>query len=98
MAQIKRPICNEETIHAVSEELGLSLKETRELVKCQSEYTKKIMESNTFDGVRWPFFGVFKAKPKMVQIASHMRGLTKEGQRLFKLAIKRGKIYNNEKD
>lgn len=98
MAQTKRALFNEEANHVVAEELGLSLKDTREIIKCQSDFTKKIMESNTFDGVRWPFFGVFKAKPKVVQIASHMKGLSKEAQRLFKLKIKRGEIFNNEKN
>ena len=92
MTQIKRAVCNQEALHAVSEELGLDLKVTRELVKIQSEFTRKVMESNTFDGVRWPFFGVFKAKPKIVQITSHMRGLNKAEQKLFKKRIKEGTI------
>ena len=92
MTQIKRAVCNQEAIHAVAEELGLDLKITKELIKTQSEFTRKVMESNTFDGVRWPFFGVFKAKPKMVQIISHIKGLNKMEQKLFKKRIKDGEV------
>jgi hypothetical protein len=49
------------------------------------------MESNTFDGVRFPYLGVFKSKPKEVQFINHIKGLTPEQQDEFKRAVKEGK-------
>jgi hypothetical protein len=91
----KQAICNEEVFRTVAEELGLDVKVVREIYGVQSLFTKKTMESNTFDGVRHPYFGVFKVKPKLVQISSHMRGLKKEAQKIFKEALKNGEIYGN---
>lgn len=50
------------------------------------------MESNTFDGVRWPYLGVFKSKPKEVQFINHIKGLTPEQQQEFKQQVRAGKF------
>lgn len=55
------------------------------------------MEDNTFDGVRWPYLGVFKSKPKEVQILNHLKGLTPEQQREFKQQIKDG-LFRRKRD
>ena len=92
----KRAFCNEEIFRNVSEELGLSVKEVREIFNSQSAFTKKVMESNTFDEIRWCYFGAFKIKPKKIQIAAHMQGLNSEAKKRFKQQLKNGEIYNKK--
>jgi hypothetical protein len=50
------------------------------------------MESNTFDGVRWPYLGVFKSKPKEVQFINHLKGLTPDQAEKFKQEVREGKF------
>lgn len=97
MANSEKVICNEQVFREVAEELGLDVKIVREVFKMNSLFTKKIMEGNTFDQVRWPYWGVFKVKPKIVQITSHMKGLDKNAQKLFRQQLRNGEIYGNGK-
>lgn len=53
------------------------------------------MESNTFDSVRWAYFGIFKSKPKEVQMLSYLRGMTPEQQKDFKRAVRTKQIILN---
>lgn len=79
----------------VAQELGLDLKIVKQIVDSQSEYTAITMESNTFDSVRWAYFGVFKSKPKEVQMLSYLRGMTPEQQKDFKRAVRTKQIILN---
>lgn len=90
-----RVTCNQEVIAEVAKELGLPVLEVKDIVNSQSLFTKQVMESSTFDGVRWPYFGVFKAKPKEIQIINHLKGLNEEQKKEFKLKLKQG-FYNHE--
>ena len=54
------------------------------------------MASNTFDGVKWPYLGTFKAKHKAIQILQHMRGLSPIQKDFFLKALRAGK-YKEEK-
>ena len=76
----------------VANELGLPLETVRIIVNSQSQFTKEIMESNSFDSIRWPYMGVFKSKPKEVQIINHLKGLSPEQQREFKRRIRAGEL------
>jgi len=82
--------CNTEVFTEVAKELGLTVAVVKEIFNTHSLFTKKTMEDNTFDGVRWPFLGVFKSKPKEVQVINHLKGLTPEQQKEFKQQIKAG--------
>jgi hypothetical protein len=75
----------------VAKELGLPMSTVKEIFNAHSLFTRKVMESNTFDGVRWPYLGVFKSKPKEVQFINHMKGLTPEQQEEFKQEVRAGK-------
>lgn len=90
-----RSTCNQEVMTKVAEELGLTLTEVKAIVNAQSAYTKNLMESSSFDGVRWPYLGVFKAKPKEVQVINHLKGLTPEQQIEFKRELREGKYKRN---
>lgn len=86
-----RVVCNQPVLREVATELGLHVEIVKAIVSSQSYFTKQVMESNTFDSVRWPYFGVFKSKPKEVQILSHLRGLTPDQQRIFKQLVRSGR-------
>lgn len=92
-----RATCNHEILTEVAKELGLSFFDVREIVNSQSLFTKQIIESNSFDGVRWPYFGVFKAKPKEVQIINHLKGLTDEQKKEFKQRLRNSYYIEYEK-
>lgn len=87
--QIQRPqkgeIINERLYLEVSRELGISIKLVKDIIlNGQSKFTAFTMSNNSFDGVRWPFFGVFKAKHKVVQVYSYMKGMSPEQKQFFK--------------
>lgn len=92
---MERIYCNPTTILDVASDLGLPKKVVEEMVNCQSEYTKVVMESNTFDSIRWPFLGIFKCKPKELQIIQYLQGLTPEQAADFKKSVRTGKIKLN---
>lgn len=92
---MERKICNEPIVKEVAKELGLTTKQTEQIINSQSEFTKKIMESGTFDSVRWRFLGMFKSKPKEVQMLEYLKGLDPEQQRIFKKAVRTGQIKLN---
>lgn len=89
---MERILCNIIVIKEVANELGLSIEAVKRMVNIQSEYTRFVMESNTFDSIRWPYLGVFKSKPKEVQMLSHLQGLTPQQQAEFKKKVRTGKI------
>lgn len=95
MEKNERVLCNEVVMKEVAQELGVDLKVVREIIKTQSEYTKLVMESDSYDSVRWPYLGVFKSKPKEVQMINHLRGMTPEQQEDFKKAVRTGRIKLN---
>lgn len=95
-----RVFCNAIIEKEVSEELGLPLHIVKKIVATQSEFTKNVIESGTFDSVRWGLLGVFKSKPKEVQIINHLKGMNEDQAREFRKAVRTGKIRFNlwEKD
>ena len=76
----------------VAHELGLPLDTVKLMVNIQSEYTAEVISSGSFDNVRLPYLGVFKSKPKEVQMLEHLKGMTPEQQREFKIAVRTKKI------
>ncbi len=95
MANNEKVYCNVVILKEVAEELGLSTAAVKAIIDCQSEYTAKVMASDTYDSVRWPYLGVFKSKPKEVQMINHLRGMTPEQQQEFKIAVRTRKIKLN---
>lgn len=92
---MERVLCNQVVLTEVARDLGLPLETVKQIIICQSEFTKEVMESNTFDSVRWPYFGVFKSKPKEVQMINHLKGMTYEQAEDFKRKVRTGKIRLN---
>jgi len=92
---MERIICNPVILKEVSTELGLPLETVKNIVNSQSEFTKFIIEQGAFDSVRWPYLGIFKSKPKEVQILTHLQGMTPEQQADFKHKVRTGKIKLN---
>lgn len=85
-------LCNNIVLKEVSAELGLPLKDVKEIIDCQSEFTKFIIESNTFDNVRWPYLGIFKSKTKEIQLINYIQGMDPIAAEAFKKAVRTGKI------
>lgn len=83
--------CNQEVMSEVAKELGLSIQIVKDIFNTHSQYTRNVIESSSFDGVRWPYLGVFRSKPKEVQVLNHLKGLTPEQAREFKQDLRAGK-------
>jgi len=91
----QRSFCNEACVQEVAKELGLPLKTVRAIIDSQFEYVKVTMESDSFDSVRLPYLGVFKSKPKEVQMINHLRGMDPIQASEFKKMVRTGKIKLN---
>ncbi len=89
---MEKIICNQLILKEVAQELGLDIKIVKDMTVAQSEYVKQVMESGSFDSIRLPYMGVFKSKPKEVQMINHLQGMTKEQQEDFKKAVRTGRI------
>jgi hypothetical protein len=92
---MEKVLCNAVCTKDVATELGLPIQDVRNIIWAQSEFTKEVMESGSFDSVRWPFLGIFKSKPKEVQMINHLRGMTLEQQEEFKWKVKTRQIILN---
>ena len=96
----KNPI-NEKLIRQISEELDLPIKQVREIVGSQSKFTTEVMRSDMFDSVRWPYFGVFKAKVKHANVLNYMKGLNSAQRKFFSsqkhMTYKKKKSKKNKK-
>lgn len=92
---MERVLCNATALSEVAQELGLELSFVKQIVATQSEYTSLVMSSNSFDSIRWPYFGVFKSKPKEVQMINHLKGMTPEQQADFKRKVRTKQIVLN---
>lgn len=76
---------NDKMLAATAAQVNLPLKLVKDvIINGQSRFTAHTMASNTFDGIRWPYFGVFKAKHKIVQILQHMKGLDPIQKQFFR--------------
>lgn len=93
----QRTTCNQEVFIDVARELGLTTAVIKEIFNSHSMFTRKTIESNSFNGVRWPYLGAFKSKPKEVQVLNHLKGLTPEQAKIFKEEVKAGK-YRKKRD
>lgn len=89
---MERIFCNDIIIREVAQELGLPVETVKNMIASQSEYTKIVIESNTFDFVRWPYLGIFKSKPKEIQMLQYLQGMTPDQARQFKKDVRTGKI------
>lgn len=85
----KKNTCNKEIIAEISEELGIDRKIVEKIVDFQSKLTATTMKSGTFDGVRWPYFGVFQAKHAKVQALQRLRGLPAYKKKIYSRLIKK---------
>ena len=92
---MERTFCNLIVMKDVAQELGLPLDTVKKMTQAQSEFTKHVIESSTFDSVRWSYLGVFKSKPKEIQMINHLKGMTPEQAYEFKKAVRTGKIRLN---
>jgi len=84
---------NNELYKEVALELGISEKLVQDVINNgESKCTAHMMASNTFDGVRWPYMGVFKAKHKSVQILNYMKGLNSVQKEFFLSSLRSGRF------
>ena len=98
MKKFKRKLCNEELYKEVAEEFSLTSEMVRDIiVEGQSKFTTVIMKSGTFDSIRWPYLGVFKAKTKLIQVLNYSLGLNNSQRRQLKKNIKEKRVYNSVK-
>jgi hypothetical protein len=65
------------------------------VINGQSKFTAHIMSNNTFHGVRWPYFGVFKAKHKVIQVLNYMKGLDPMQKEFFRLQLKNQRNFTS---
>jgi len=80
---------NDKILLLTAAKTGLPLKLVKDVIlNGQSKFTAHTMASNTFDGIRWPYFGVFKAKHKIVQVLQHMKGLDPLQKQFFRGMLK----------
>jgi len=93
-----RTMCNQSILKEVALELGLTLKEVKEIVDTQSEYTKYVIESGSFDNVRWPYLGIFRSKTKEIQMLNYIKGMSPEQAEDFKRAVRTGRIKLQPKE
>ena len=94
-SKVKDPI-NDYLYKEVALELGIAEKVVKDvIINGESKCTAVIMASNTFDGVKWPYLGTFRAKHKAVQILNHMKGLSSVQKKFFLAALKAGKYKDN---
>lgn len=89
---MEKIIANTLILKEVAQELGLPLKDVKEIIECQSEYTKLVIEQGSWDNVRWPYLGVFKCKTKELMMINYLQGLDPVQQAEFKKAVRTGKI------
>lgn len=86
--QVEKPklkSINDKLYAETARELDLPVKLVKDVIlNGQSKFTAHTISNNTFDGVRWPYFGVFKAKHKVVQVLNYMKGLNAEQKQFFK--------------
>jgi len=92
---MERIFCNDFIIKEVAHELGLTVEVVRNIITTQSEYTRIIIESNSFDCIRWPYLGVFKSKPKEIQMLQYLEGMTPDQAERFKKDVRTGRIKLN---
>lgn len=80
---------NENLYQQVAEAEGIPQSLVRDIIiNGQGKFTAHTMSNNTFHGVRWPYFGVFKAKHKVVQILNYMKGLDPVQKEFFRLQLR----------
>lgn len=89
---MERIICNAAALREVAAELGMPFKDVKDIIDCQSDYTKLIIEQGAFDNIRWPYLGVFKSKTKEIQMINYLKGMNKVQAEEFKKAVRTGKI------
>ena len=70
---MERIFCNDFIIKEVAHELGLTVEVVRNIITTQSEYTRIIIESNSFDCIRWPYLGYSNPNPKRYKCYSILR-------------------------
>lgn len=63
-----RKSCNKEVEQEVADIHGVPVELVRELVRFQSQFTKEVIESNSFDGVRFIYLGKFVTTPRRIQM------------------------------
>jgi hypothetical protein len=89
---------NESLFFELSLEMGLPVSTIRDVINNgQSRFTAHVISNNEFNGVRWPYFGVFRAKHKSVQVLSYMKGLDEIQKKFFRDQLRRKKWENYQK-
>ncbi|UCD06861.1 MAG: hypothetical protein JSW41_03405 [Candidatus Aenigmatarchaeota archaeon] len=90
-------IANDQIFKEIALETGVSEKLVKDVINNgQSKCTAQVIAGNTFDGVKWPYLGKFKAKHKTVQILMYMKGLNPIQKEFFLAGLKQGRFKDKE--
>lgn len=86
---------NDDLYLEVSLEMGIPVSLVKDVINNgQGKFTAHVMSNNEFNGVRWPYFGTFRAKHKSVQVLSYMKGLDPIQKKFFLEQLRRQKREN----
>ena len=88
----------EEIMKEISVDLDIPYNTVRDVViNGQSGFTKHVIESDGYNSVRWPKFGIFKLKHKFMLVNKHMKGLNPFYRKIEKDRIKKGLVFERKK-
>jgi hypothetical protein len=89
---------NDVLMQDIALEMGIPVATVKDVINNGlSRFTAHVMSNNEFNGVRWPYFGTFRAKHKSVQILSYMKGLNPVQKQFFIEQLRRQRKENYEK-
>jgi len=88
----------EEIMKEISADLDIPYNIVRDVViNGQSGFTKHVIETDGYNSVRWPKFGIFKLKHKFMMVNKHMKGLNPLYRKIVKDRIKQGLVFERKK-
>ena len=78
----------------ISADLDIPYSMVRDIViNGQAGFTKHVMESGQYNGVRWPYFGAFKVKAHHVQVKKYMQGSDRVHREIMRIRIAEGHVF-----
>lgn len=93
------PSHEEQIMKEMSADMGIPYSQIRDIViGGQSAFTAHVMRSNTFDGVRWPHFGVFSVKYKYLQNHKLIEGQLPMYQKLTRQRLQGRRMFKRPPD
>ena len=69
----------EQVTREVARQMGLPVREVRDIVDSQFDTVRRVIELGDFQSVKLDYFGKFLAKPKRVQLLNDRHRLKRDG-------------------